>query len=261
MKIAIIGAGNMGGAIARGIAAKSLAQVRVSNPSEGKLSALSSEFPQIYTTHSNSDAVKGADLILLAVKPWKVAEVVADIKPAIDCEHQVIASVVAGISTEELAAMFETAGKRPGVYYIIPNTAISKFASMTFIAPRGTKSETDSLVLSIFNALGNAMILEERLMPAATALSSCGIAYVLRYIRAMEEGGVQLGFYPGVAQSIVLQTILGAVSLLHDGKSHPEAEIDKVTTPGGMTIKGLNAMEAAGFTNAVIQGILAPVKK
>jgi len=93
------------------------------------------------------------------------------------------------------------------------------------------------------------------------ALASCGIAYVMRYIRAASEGGVELGMYASDAKKIVMQTMLGAVKLLESTGNHPEAEIDKVTTPGGITIRGLNAMEANGFTTAVIEGLKASVKK
>jgi pyrroline-5-carboxylate reductase len=116
---------------------------------------------------------------------------------------------------------------------------------------------------AILRELGDAMLVEERLMNAGMVLASCGIAYALRYIRAASEGGVQLGFRAAEAQHIVAQTLRGAASLLERPNAHPEAEIDRVTTPGGLTIRGLNAMEQAGFTNAVIRGLLAalPEKK
>ena len=94
-------------------------------------------------------------------------------------------------------------------------------------------------------------------MGAATALCSCGIAYAMRYVRAATEGGVELGIYPHKAKEYVLATLRGAVELLEATGNNPEVEIDKVTTPGGITIKGLNAMEAHGFTTAVIEGLKA----
>ena len=97
-------------------------------------------------------------------------------------------------------------------------------------------------------------------MGAATALCSCGTAYALRYIRAAVEGGVELGLYPDQAKAIVAQTVKGAADMLMTSGEHPEAEIDKVTTPGGITIKGLNRMEACGFSTAVIEGLKASVK-
>ena len=116
-------------------------------------------------------------------------------------------------------------------------------------------------VSEIFSRMGKVMVVEERLMGAGTALASCGIAYVMRYVRAATEGGVELGMYARDAQRIVEQTLQGAVALLRANQSHPEQEIDKVTTPGGITIRGLNAMEQAGFTNSVIQGLKASKTK
>ena len=261
MRIAIIGAGNMGGSIARGLAAKELAEVCVANPSIPKLNAIRTDYPQIETYTDNKSAIFGADIVILAVKPWLVPTVINEIKPVLDYERQLIASVAAGISSDDIAEMLSKDGTEPAIYCIIPNTAIRNCESMTFITARNSTSVLDAKILEIFNALGHSLLIEERLMGAGTALASCGIAYVLRYIRAMEEGGVQLGFYPADARRIVMQTMLGAVSLLKNGVSHPEIEIDKVTTPGGMTIKGLNAMEAAGFTNAVISGLLSSLKK
>ena len=116
-------------------------------------------------------------------------------------------------------------------------------------------------MIDIFSAVGKAMIVDEGLMAAATSLASCGIAYALRYIRAAVEGGVELGFRAGDAQKIVMQTVKGAVDILEANGTHPEVEIDRVTTPGGLTIKGLNAMEEAGFTASVIEGLRASIKK
>ena len=264
MKVAIIGAGNMGGAIALGLAAGTKVKeqdITVANPSRGKLDAIKAKRPGITTANDNRAAVAGADLVVLAVKPWKIAEVIDEIKPSLDYEKQLIASVAAGIGTEKLAAMLDKGdGKVPPIYYIIPNTAISVGSSMTFVASAAASKQQDELILSLFNELGLAMKVEERLMGAGTALASCGIAYAMRYIRAATEGGVELGFYAKDAQQIVQQTLKGAVDLLVATGNNPETEIDKVTTPGGITIRGLNEMEHAGFTSSVIRGLKASVK-
>ena len=167
--------------------------------------------------------------------------------------------MVGGIGLDRLEELFPLMP----LYYLIPNTAIATRQSMTFIASRHTTPQADSEMLAILRELGDAMLVEERLMNAGMVLASCGIAYALRYIRAASEGGVQLGFRAAEAQHIVAQTLRGAASLLERPNAHPEAEIDRVTTPGGLTIRGLNAMEQAGFTNAVIRGLLAalPEKK
>ena len=134
-------------------------------------------------------------------------------------------------------------------------------SSMTFISSARSTNEMDSTILDIFGELGEAMLIDEAVMPAATSLASCGIAYALRYIRAAMEGGVELGFRADDAKHIVMQTLRGAVDVLEANGTHPEVEIDRVTTPGGLTIKGLNAMEAAGFTHSVIEGLRASTKR
>lgn len=261
MKIAIIGAGNMGGALARGLAQGSLiapSDICVSNPSTPKLDKLKEEFPEIRTTTDNCLAVAGADVVILAVKPWKLKAVADQIKHSLDYSTQAVASMAGGVSTDEITELFLKAdGSVPAVYYIIPNTAIAVRSGMTFITSMRSTSELDAQLLAMFKELGDAMLVEERLLNSGMALASCGIAYVMRYIRAMTEGGVELGFYAEDAKRIVMQTMLGAVNLLSATGSHPEAEIDRVTTPGGITIKGLNAMEEAGFTTSVIKGLRA----
>ncbi len=256
MKIAIIGAGNMGGATARGLAQSlhvSAKDIFISNPSKGKLDAIKADFLEINVTQDNKECVKDADMVILAVKPWKVEDVAREITTHLKNRNVIVGSMAAGISTEKIENMFD---QHP-IYIIIPNTAIAVRQSMTFIARKNTTPEMDNEILTIFKELGETMIIEERLMGAGMALASCGIAYAMRYIRAATEGGVELGMYARDAQHIVEQTLLGAVELLRANQSHPETEIDRVTTPGGITIRGLNAMEENGFTNSVIKGLKA----
>ena len=126
--------------------------------------------------------------------------------------------------------------------------------------PVDATTEETQTISNIFDELGGCLITEERLLGAGTTLASCGIAYAMRYVRAAAEGGVELGFKAKDATKIVLQTMEGAVKLLKATGEHPESAIDKVTTPGGVTIKGLNAMEHYGFSNAVIEGLKAGCK-
>ena len=265
MKIAIIGAGNMGGALARGLAKGSLIpthEIYLSNPSTPKLEAIKAEFPQIKTSTDNCAAAKATDIVVLAVKPWKVEEVLAEIKPHLDYSRQAVASMVGGLGIAQLSAWLDKGdGILPATYLIMPNTAIATMSSMTFLCSARSTDGMDSQLLDIFNELGKAMLIEESAMAAATSLASCGIAYALRYIRAAMEGGVELGIRAEEAKHIVMQTLRGAVDVLEQNNTHPEAEIDRVTTPGGLTIKGLNAMEAAGFTHSVIEGLRASTKR
>ena len=257
MKIAIIGAGNMGGATARGLAIGqhiNTQNIYVSNPSRGKLEAIKAEFPQINITQDNKECVREADMVIIAVKPWKVEELAKEIAPELKNEKVIVGSMAAGISIDKIASLFSY--QHP-IYTIIPNTAIAVQQSMTFIAGKNTTPEIDAEILATFQEMGEAMLVEERLIPSGMALASCGIAYAMRYIRAATEGGVELGMYARDAQHIVEQTLKGAVALLQANGSHPETEIDRVTTPGGITIRGLNAMEENGFTNSVIKGLKA----
>ena len=142
----------------------------------------------------------------------------------------------------------------------LPNIGIAERASMTFLSPSRQAEKNLSKVEAIFNSVGNSLVVDESLLSSGTALSGCGIAFIMRFVRAASEAGVELGFKANDAKDVVLQTMLGAVRLLQANGGNPEAEIDKVTTPGGMTIRGLNAMEQAGFTNAVIQGFKGCLK-
>ena len=255
----------MGGATARGLAKGSIvatSDIYVSNPSTPKLKALKAEFPEINTTTDNVEAASAADMVVLAVKPWKVVEVLDQIKPHLDYKRQAVASMVGGLGIAQLSEWLDKGdGILPATYLIIPNTAIATMSSMTFIASARSTEAQDKLLVDVFNELGEAMLVDEGLIPAGTSLASCGIAYALRYIRAAMEGGVELGFRADDAKRIVMQTMRGAADILVANGSHPEAEIDRVTTPGGLTIKGLNAMEAAGFTNSVIEGLRASTKR
>lgn len=251
--------------MARGLAQSSIIStsgIYVSNPSTPKLEALKTEFPEINVTTNNCEAATAADMIVLAIKPWKVVEVLDELKPHLDYTRQTIASMVGGLGIAELSKWLDNGScVLPATYLIIPNTAIATRSSMTFIASARSTDERDSLIMDIFNELGEAMLVDEGLIPAATSLASCGIAYALRYVRAAMEGGVELGFRADDAKRIVMQTMRGAADILAANNSHPEAEIDRVTTPGGLTIKGLNAMEAAGFTHSVIEGLRASTKR
>lgn len=259
MKIGIIGGGNMGGAIAVGLAKSGVVaaqDITVADPFAAQLT-LSEQAPGLQLTIDNIEAVSGADVIIIAVKPWLVESVINGIAPRVDYRNQIILSIAAGITLDTISGWLSNYSSERTLFRVMPNTAIAIGQSMTFICHRNASSEQVALVERLFGALGKAAVIEERLMGAATALCSCGIAYAMRYVRAATEGGVELGFYAFQGKDFVLQTLRGAIELLEATGNNPEVEIDKVTTPGGVTIKGLNAMEAKGFTTAVIEGLKA----
>lgn len=252
MKIAIIGAGNIGGAIASGLMQSETGKnfsVVISDPDSTKTEQLSKQYSNISAESDNQKAVSDADIVILAVKPWLVEKVLGSISLQ---PSQILASVAAGITFEQLNSFCNT---QPPMFRIIPNTAISMRASMNIISSFRANAEQEQLIMDIFNQLGLSMMVKEEQMAAGTALSSCGIAYVLKYIQAGMQAGVEMGIYPHDAMMMVAQSVKGAAELILKGDTHPATEIDKVTTPGGITIKGINTLESEGFPAAIIKAM------
>lgn len=251
MKISIIGAGNMGGAVALGL--HSLAKDVTLTVTTAHASTLEKYAALgINATLDNVAAAEGADVVILGVKPWLVQSVLEQIKPSLS--GKVLLSLAAGIPSAQMAQWLSGTGVK-AAYAVIPNLAAEIGESMTFAS--AILGKADELVMSLFDKLGKTLIVDERRLQAGMMVASCGTAFALRYARAAMEGGVQLGLYPHEALEAVYQTMKGAVDLAASRGAHPEAEIDRVTTPGGITIRGLNAMEEAGFTAAVIAGLKA----
>ena len=263
MKIAVVGAGNMGGAVARSLVKAGMlpaADVTVSDLSDAVLQRFSEQgYP---VTHDNVRAVKGADVVFLVVKPWLVEQLVKELKGALDYASQVFVCIAAGITPEQLTEWLGTddAGVAPQSFLVIPNTAIDVLKSMTFITPVHADLVSVDLVKGLFDAVGSSMVIDYGMMAAATAVASCGIAYAMRYVLDAARGGVEMGFSQADAVPVVCQTVIGALGLMMKEGADPEAEIVKVCTPGGLTLKGLKEMEEAGFTSAIIRGLKASVK-
>jgi pyrroline-5-carboxylate reductase len=261
MKISIIGAGNMGGAIIRGLSKGSqfkASDIFVSDINEENLQKIKSFNAEINCSTSNSKNIQEADIVILAVKPWFIETVASEIQDIIEYNNQIILSIAAGISLENLKTFFPVKdGEVPTIFRMIPNTAMDVLESFSCISSYNASTDQEELIVKIFDELGKALLVPESQMNAFMSLSSCGIAYAFRYIRAATEGAVALGIYPNVAKEVIMQTLKGAIALLEANGTNPEVEIDKVTTPGGVTIKGLNEMETAGFSSAVIRGLKA----
>ena len=255
MTIAIIGTGNMGGAIVRGLIKSgtcSPKEIICTAKTQATLDKVLEYDAHIRVTQNNAETVSSADVVMLAVKPWLIKQVMEEILPNID--KQIVVSVAAGVTLKDLV---EISSKGLPFLRVIPNTAVEALCGVTLIAHQGASQEQVELIQNLFAALGYALVVDEKLIPAGTALASCGIAFAMRYIRAAMEGGVELGFRPEEAARIVEHTVKGAATLLLESGEHPEAAIDRVTTAGGITIKGLNAMEISGFTASVIDGLKA----
>jgi pyrroline-5-carboxylate reductase len=258
MKIAIIGGGNLGMAITEGLVNSKFckpADITVTKRNTATLQHLASKGVNI--TANNKEAVKKSELILLAVKPFQVAEVIAGIKKEITNNH-VIVSVITGISLPDLSSMVV---KKIPLFRAMPNTAIAIQQSMTCISYDNATTTQINFVKNLFETLGKVTIIEDKLMDAATVLGACGTAYAMRYIRANIQGGIEIGFSSTVATLIAAQTVKGAAELLLQKGTHPEQEIDKVTTPKGCTIAGLNEMEHQGFSSSLIKGIATSYNK
>lgn len=266
----MIGAGAMGGTTVEGLlrcGAFSNSEICVADPSPSVIQKFSGL--GVNTTTDNASAAREADVVCVCVKPWLVERVLTDIKEALSPTRQLLVVIAAGVPSKSIK---EWLGSQcPPLFLVIPNIAIAQLSSMTFIVPVGSDSsvcpqyigateEQIQTVCGIFDRMGHTLLTDEQHLAAGTTLASCGIAYAMRYIRAASEGGVELGFKADQAKEVVMQTVLGAVKLLEASGLHPEAAIDLVTTPGGVTIKGLNEMEHAGFTSSVIRGLKAGAK-
>ncbi len=258
-KITIIGGGNLGGSVAFGLIKSKQIQPSSLTVSDRYTSVLKKFQDQGATvTNNNIEAVQTADIVILAIKPYQAQEIIAEIKPFLH-QNQILISAVAGLGLLKLEEAVSGSGIQ--TFRIMPNTAIAIQESMTLISTNVKSEELCNLVVHIFDQLGKATIISEDLMAAATVLGSCGIAFALRYMRAAMQGGIEMGFSAEMAQFITAQTVKGAAELILESGRHPEQEIDKVTTPRGITITGLNEMEHQGFSSSLIQGLIASFNK
>jgi pyrroline-5-carboxylate reductase len=257
--IAIIGAGNLGIAIAEGLIVSGVVQatqITLSRRQTYFLDDFATKGCQV--TAQNTEAVAQSDIVVLAVQPKQIVGILQEIKPVLNPERHILISVITGVS---IADIQQEIGTEFRIARAMPNTAIAIRESMTCIAGKNLPKRDMDMVCEIFDSVGKTLIIGEELMAAATVLGACGIAFFMRFIRAASQGGIEVGFHAEEAQFIAAQTAKGAASLLLSGNTHPEQEIDKVTTPQGCTIAGLNEMEHNGLSSALIKGITTSYKK
>lgn len=259
-KIAIIGGGNLGTAIAEGLIQSGFVAPKHILITKRNIQTLNHlERKGVLVSDRNEEAVRYADLIILAVKPFQVNDILTSLKSEFKEDKQLLVSVVTGVSIDHIKGYL---GNAVHVVRAMPNTAIAIQESMTCIAAsRDVPEEQFQYVMDIFDQLGKAVRIDEKLMDAATVLGACGTAFAMRYIRANIQGGIEIGFDAATANLIAAQTVKGAAELLLKRGSHPEQEIDKVTTPKGCTIAGLNEMEHQGFSSSLIKGLVASYDK
>lgn len=258
-KIAIIGGGNLGTAIAEGLLKSGFAkpaQITITRRTLSRLEELKAK--GVTVTSDNALAIRESEVIIVALKPFNVKEVLTELKNSFDPNKHIVISVVTGIFLTDLSSIFD---KSIPIFRAMPNTAIAIQESVTCLCSQGASVEQSSYVKELFDQLGITIPIDEKLMDAATVLGACGIAYALRFIRAATQGGIEIGFDSKTASLIAAQTVKGAAELLLKGNRHPEEEIDKVTTPKGCTIVGLNEMEHRGFSSSLIRGIGASYNK
>ena len=258
-RIAILGAGNIGLSIARG-----LQQSGLFSPGNIWLTRrrihLLDHMKQagFNTSKDNKLAVSEAEIIVIAVEPQQLDALLNDIRPSLVKERHTIISVVTGVKS---ARIKEVAGNGVQVVRAMPNIAISVGESMTCLSSGEINGNGLEIASELFSHVGTTLVINEEEMIAATAIGACGVAFFLRAIRAASQGGIEIGLQSGHALAIATQAAKGAASLLLSAGSHPEQEIDKVTTPKGCTIAGLNLMEYEGFSSAMIKGISLSAEK
>jgi len=256
-KICIIGCGNIGYSMAQGFVNSADFDNQSLSVTGRKGKPLSNlKDLDVKVTNDNIYAIAGAEIVIIAVKPHDFNSVIREIAPHI--QDKILVSVVAGLSIKQIKKDVPSSVQ---VFRAMPNTA-SKFGeTITCLCSDSIDQPSFEKVEKLFRSIGRTIIIQEDLMDAATVLGACGVAYVMRFIRAMVQGGIQIGFSSEDAKTIVTQTVKGAAELLLEGGMHPEAEIDKVTTPKGCTIVGLNEMEHNGFSSALIKGLIESYKE
>jgi len=258
IKVAVIGCGNLGTSMVQGL-------LKSDNYSDFDLIATTRNNERIKmlnglgvtTTSDNLFAAENSEVIILGVKPYNAEKVIKEISAVLNPDKHII---VSPISSLDIAQIVNYAGMKLPVFRIMPNIASSVHESITCMSYQYASTNHIQLITDLHNLLGEVLVIKEDQMEAATIIGACGIAYVMRFMRAMVQGGIEIGLDAASATKIVNQTVKGAAELLLTNGNHPEAEIDKVTTPKGCTITGLNEMEHQGFSAALIRGILVSYK-
>lgn len=257
MKIAIIGTGNLGSSIAKGlITNNAITTLYLTRRNLEGISEFEG-YKNVNITSDNQLAVQHSDILIFAVQPSHFETILKDIKPLLNEKHLII-STVTGFTIPKIETLI---GVENFIIRAMPNTAIAVGKSMTCLCSNEQGKKRIKIAEAIFNRLGHSLIIPESQMQAATVVCASGIAFWMRLIRATTQAAIQLGFDSKEAQELAMYTSEGAAQLLISNGNHPEEEIDRVTTPKGCTIEGLNEMEHKGLSSSLIQGMVASFNK
>jgi pyrroline-5-carboxylate reductase len=254
-KIGFLGAGNMGEALIKGLLNAGLIRPEAIFATDVRLPRLQQveKLYRIQVLEDNTELVKRADVVILAVKPQVIADVLKEVGPAVTPKKLVI-SIAAGVSTSVLRSRLPNKGIR--LIRVMPNTPALVLEGATAIARASGLQPGDlETAEEIFAAVGKVVVLEERLMDAVTGLSGSGPAYIALVVEALADGGVKMGLDRVTAMSLATQTVLGAARLLLETGIHPGQLKDMVSSPGGTTIAGIAALEESGIRHALISAV------
>ncbi|TYU39611.1 pyrroline-5-carboxylate reductase [Listeria monocytogenes] len=260
-KIGFIGAGNMGTAMIRGLAQANLDNreaIIVSGRNLEKLKPLEAEFPGLQITTDTGKLAEQADIIILAVKPYTIPEILTTLKEKLTPD-KIIISVAAGVTIQDLE---ELTSAKTKIVRVMPNTPALVGEAMSSISPNANvTSEEIKEVTAIFTSFGEAEVVAENLMDAVIGVSGSSPAYVYMFIEALADGAVLSGMPRDKTYKFAAQAVLGAAKTVLETGEHPGKLKDMVTSPGGTTIEAVKSLENDGFRSAVINAVQAAAKK
>ncbi len=255
-RIAFIGAGNMGTALIRGLLGAGSCPrelIGASDPDPARLRALSAEFG-IATSADNAAAVESSEVVFLAVKPQVLPGLLQKLRPNIP-PSKLVVSIAAGVSC---AAIEAELGADARIVRAMPNTPALVLAGATGVAKgRNATDEDLGWAKELFEVVGQAVVVDEKLLDVVTGLSGSGPAYVMLFIEALADGAVKMGLPKPLALELATATVLGAAKLLRESGEHPAKLRDQVTSPGGTTIAGIAALEAGRARATIMEAVEA----
>ena len=259
-QIGFIGAGNMAEALIRGllqpVGVVAPEYIFTSDISQERLNFLDKKYG-INTFQDNTEVVKAAEVLVLAVKPQVIQKVLQQISPYVD-ENKLIISIAAGVKIDNIQKILKPAR----ILRTMPNIAALVHAAMTALSPGKHATEDDiQLAGEIFNAVGETVVVEEKLMDAVTGLSGSGPSYIFHMINALADAGVKVGFSRDIALKLAVQTMYGSAKMVIETGEHPMKLRDMVTSPGGTSINGVYELERGGLTATLMNAVEAATRR